>query len=57
VGVMVESNLNPGNQKLEVDLTTLQYGVSITDACIGWDETADLITWAHAELSSKQPVS
>jgi 3-deoxy-7-phosphoheptulonate synthase len=57
VGVMVESNLNPGNQKLEVDLTALQYGVSITDACIGWDETADLITWAHAELSSKQPVS
>jgi len=57
VGVMVESNINPGNQKLGVDLTALQYGVSITDACIGWDETAELMQWAHVELQSKQPVS
>jgi 3-deoxy-7-phosphoheptulonate synthase len=57
VGVMVESNIFPGNQSLGEDLSALQYGVSITDACIGWDETAELITWAHQELQQKQPVS
>jgi 3-deoxy-7-phosphoheptulonate synthase len=36
MGVMIESNLVAGNQKLGGDLV---YGQSITDACIGWDET------------------
>jgi 3-deoxy-7-phosphoheptulonate synthase len=44
---MVESNLFPGNQKLGDDPTLLQYGVSITDACIGWEETAALLCEAH----------
>jgi 3-deoxy-7-phosphoheptulonate synthase len=57
VGVMVESNLFPGNQSLGEDLSALEYGVSITDACIGWDETATLVTWADQELQQKQPVS
>src|SRR4029077_195330 len=35
-GVMIESHLNPGRQDL-VPGQALQYGVSITDACIGWD--------------------
>ena len=43
IGLMLESNLNPGNQKLCEDLSELQYGVSITDACIGWEETESLI--------------
>ncbi len=38
MGVMLESNLTPGKQGLEKD-KTLTYGQSITDACIGWDET------------------
>ena len=37
-GVMIESHLNPGRQDL-VPGQPLQYGVSITDACIGWDAT------------------
>ena len=37
-GVMIESNLNEGNQKV-VPGKPLEYGVSVTDACIGWDET------------------
>jgi 3-deoxy-7-phosphoheptulonate synthase len=57
VGVMVESNLFPGNQSLGADLSALEYGISITDACIGWDETETLVTWAHRELQGKQPVS
>jgi 3-deoxy-7-phosphoheptulonate synthase len=38
IGVMLESNLVPGAQKL-VPGADLVYGQSITDACIGWDET------------------
>jgi 3-deoxy-7-phosphoheptulonate synthase len=42
IGVMVESHLKPGRQ----DLTPgkpLEYGLSITDACIGWPETGQLL--------------
>ncbi len=37
--VMIESNLVEGNQKLAKDLTSLTRGQSVTDACLGWDET------------------
>jgi len=37
-GVMLESNLFEGNQKLG-NPQDLRYGVSITDACLGWDAT------------------
>ena len=43
IGAMLESNLNEGNQRLCEDLSQLQYGVSITDACIGWGETEELL--------------
>ena len=39
-GVMIESNIAEGNQKISADL---DYGVSITDACIGWSETEELL--------------
>jgi len=39
IGVMLESNINFGNQKIPKDLNDLQYGVSVTDACIDWAET------------------
>ncbi len=42
VGVMVESHINPGRQDL-VPGKPLQYGVSITDACLGWEETVPLL--------------
>jgi 3-deoxy-7-phosphoheptulonate synthase len=42
-GVMLESHLNAGRQDL-VPGQELLYGVSITDACIGWDATADVLT-------------
>ena len=54
VGLMLESNLMPGNQKLTSDLTKLKYGVSITDGCIGWDETERLILSAHERLASAE---
>ena len=48
-GVMLESNLNPGNQKVDSS-QELQYGVSITDACIGWEETERLLGDFHKAL-------
>ncbi|HEY2628344.1 MAG TPA: 3-deoxy-7-phosphoheptulonate synthase [Usitatibacter sp.] len=42
VGVMVESHLNPGRQDL-VPGQPLAHGVSITDPCLGWDDTAALL--------------
>ena len=47
IGCMIESHLNPGKQSLNGDNSKLEYGVSITDACIGWDETDSLLTWAY----------
>ncbi len=42
VGVMAESHINPGRQDL-VPGKPLAYGVSITDACLGWDDTVALL--------------
>jgi 3-deoxy-7-phosphoheptulonate synthase len=43
IGAMIESNLKPGNQKLGDDPGALEYGVSITDECMGWEETERLL--------------
>jgi 3-deoxy-7-phosphoheptulonate synthase len=42
MGLLIESNLEPGKQRWERG-AALRYGVSITDACIGWDETEALL--------------
>ena len=42
IGVMIESSLVAGAQKM-VEGKALTYGQSITDACIGWDDTAVLL--------------
>ena len=42
IGLMVESHLKPGNQKLQKGVAP-EYGVSITDACIGWDESVTVL--------------
>jgi 3-deoxy-7-phosphoheptulonate synthase len=41
--VMIESNLVEGNQKLNPDLSKLTRGQSVTDACIGWDDTVEVL--------------
>ena len=53
VGVMLESNLNAGNQPLHDDLSELAYGVSITDACIDWQTTEELVHTASEQLKSR----
>lgn len=49
-GVMIESNLSAGKQSIPADLAALKPGVSVTDACIGWDETEALLQEAYATL-------
>ena len=50
IGIMLESNLEFGNQALGDDVSQLRYGVSITDACIDWETTAALLRDIHAAL-------
>jgi 3-deoxy-7-phosphoheptulonate synthase len=52
VGLMLESHLKPGNQPIPKDLTTLEFGVSITDPCIGWDDTETLLRKLHGLLQT-----
>lgn len=47
VGMMLESNLYAGNQSIPKNLEQLKYGVSVTDQCIGWEETERIILAAH----------
>jgi len=51
LGVMLESNLVAGAQRL-VEGQPLVYGQSITDACIGWDETLPLLRELAAAVRS-----
>jgi 3-deoxy-7-phosphoheptulonate synthase len=52
MGLLVESNLNPGRQDW-VAGETLRYGVSITDACSGWEETETLLGEIAAAARTK----
>ncbi len=51
LGLMLESNLSEGRQDLGRDLTALRRGVSVTDACLGWDETERLLVATHKKLA------
>ena len=51
IGMMLESNIHAGNQKIPADLSQLKYGISITDKCISWSETEDLILEIHDSLT------
>ena len=50
VGVMIESNIEAGNQPIPADLSQLKYGCSVTDACVGWDTTEEMIRNTDAML-------
>jgi 3-deoxy-7-phosphoheptulonate synthase len=54
VGLMVESNLFEGKQPISSNLADMKYGVSVTDACIGWDDTVKLLeyTYEHAQTGA-----
>lgn len=50
-GVMIESNLEAGNQPIPQNLDELQYGVSVTDACVDWSDTEKSIRLMHEQLA------
>ena len=43
IGVMIEFNIEAGNQPNPADLSQLKYGCSVTDACVDWDTTKKMI--------------
>ena len=59
MGVMIESNINEGNQKMPAEgKSGLKYGVSITDACINWEDTeTTLETLAQAVRARREKLS
>ncbi|MFE8069761.1 3-deoxy-7-phosphoheptulonate synthase [Marinobacteraceae bacterium S3BR75-40.1] len=55
IGLMVESFINWGNQKIPENLDDLQYGVSVTDACIDWETTEKAILEMRDKLKDVLP--
>lgn len=51
-GVMIESNLEAGSQSIPGDLSQLKYGVSITDKCIDWKTTEQMLRNTHKQMKS-----
>ena len=50
-GVMIESHLNEGNQKIS---ESLKYGQSITDACMGWEDTVNCLEMLSSAVEKKR---
>ncbi|MDD2884993.1 MAG: 3-deoxy-7-phosphoheptulonate synthase [Dechloromonas sp.] len=55
LGVMIESNIEAGNQPIPADLSQLKYGCSVTDGCVGWDDTEQMIRDAAVMLRDVLP--
>jgi 3-deoxy-7-phosphoheptulonate synthase len=51
IGLMVESNLEAGNQPLNGPLETLRYGVSVTDPCLDWPSTERILREGYKMLA------
>ncbi|MEO1236412.1 MAG: 3-deoxy-7-phosphoheptulonate synthase [Planctomycetota bacterium] len=50
LGVMIESNLFEGRQSIPEDLADLEYGVSVTDECVGWEQTEAMLRRGYQRL-------
>jgi 3-deoxy-7-phosphoheptulonate synthase len=55
VGMMIESNIEGGNQPIPDDLSKLKYGCSVTDPCIDWSTTETMMRKARAALKDILP--
>jgi len=61
-GVMIESNLMEGNQKIpnmkladgQTMLQQLQYGVSVTDGCVSWMTTVEMLAKLSAAVQARR---
>jgi 3-deoxy-7-phosphoheptulonate synthase len=52
VALMLESNIHWGSQPMPADKRQLRYGVSVTDPCIDWEHTEQLLLSMHAKLAT-----
>ncbi|CAX56554.1 Phospho-2-dehydro-3-deoxyheptonate aldolase, Tyr-sensitive [Erwinia pyrifoliae Ep1/96] len=50
IGLMLESNIHEGNQSSEQPRSEMRYGVSVTDACINWETTENLLREIYQDL-------
>jgi len=57
MGVMLESNIEAGNQPLSSDRSKLKYGVSITDPCIDWPTTERCLLDAASALGAADAIA
>ena len=55
MGFMVESHVHEGRQDLPADASKLQYGLSITDACLGWEHTRQSLLQLRKDLQLVLP--
>jgi len=55
IGIMLESFINAGNQPIPEDLRKLEYGVSVTDACINWETTEQSLIEMAEKLKNILP--
>jgi 3-deoxy-7-phosphoheptulonate synthase len=55
IGLMIESNLEAGNQSIPKDLSQLKYGVSVTDGCIDWATTEAAVHEMRNKLKEVLP--
>ena len=51
IGAMIESNLEEGQQPMPKQPSDLRYGVSITDACLGWEATERILREGYKALA------
>ena len=54
IGAMIESNLLEGTQAIPRNRAELRHGVSITDACLGWDATERMLRQGHEALAKSR---
>ena len=57
IGMMVESYLQEGNQPFPKNPAELRYGISITDACVGWQVTERMLRWGCEALAKAGPTA
>lgn len=60
IGVMIESHINEGKQSmpsLDAGKESLQYGVSITDGCVSWDTTVDMLTKLSKAVQKRRQIN
>ncbi|KAA8996216.1 3-deoxy-7-phosphoheptulonate synthase [Affinibrenneria salicis] len=54
IGLMLESHIHEGSQSSEQPRDQMRYGVSVTDACINWENTDALLRSVHRELGAER---